>query len=645
MTPSLRQVPAWLVLLLGVLLSIAVYYPGLSGPLLLDDYVNLADLTRFESAEKSALAVIFGNDSGPLGRPVAMASFVLDSMLDHDLWEIKRTNLLIHLFSGLLVFVFLRRLFNATRESNTTHGAGEAAAALIAVIWLVLPIHVSSVLYIVQRMTLLSGTFVLLGLIFYLVARSRIEKHESHWPFLWIAVPVCWALAALSKEAGVLLTAFIVVLEMFFLRKLDCNRSRAIVGRFIAFGIALPAAGFLIIAFLSPEKLFGLYEVRDFTLFERLLTQPRALLSYVIDILLPHGPSMGLFHDHFTASKGLLNPPGTLISLMILVSTVVVCWHTRRTTPLISGGVYFFLAGHLMESTIFPLELYFEHRNYLPSIGILIATYGLLQWASQKLSAQAPAVIRLLPVLGLMITLVYAGATLGRATVWSSEETLYAQELQYNPQSIRMRSMLIARAIEQGDTTLALARIDEATQHAPPSMASSLILWRLIATCSDRNGDEQGNLITNLEQQIGEKIRPTDLVAIRLIAKKVEDGVCPSLDLHGFSRVLLSWIQKSQLPETRPEMWISRVSLARVLAANAELDLARDQANTGWVSSGHAPGPGVLLFQLTAALGDRSGCIDILDKLAVHEGKGDRVLDEMLHAFRLAVDAEMGWKN
>ncbi|MCY0536413.1 hypothetical protein, partial [Klebsiella pneumoniae] len=51
----------------------------------------------------------------------------------------------------------------------------------------------------------------------------------------------------------------------------------------------------------------------------------------------------------------------------------------RKRAPSIPAGWFFFLVAHLVESSFLPLEMYYEHRNYLPSFGLLLAATGLLE--------------------------------------------------------------------------------------------------------------------------------------------------------------------------------------------------------------------------------------------------------------------------
>jgi tetratricopeptide (TPR) repeat protein len=112
--------------------------------------------------------------------------------------------------------------------------------------------------------------------------------------------------------------------------------------------------------------------VRDFTLWERLLTQPRVLLDYLGSILLP-SMQVGIFYDDYEISRGLLTPWTTLPSVLIVLGGLVSAWLVRTRFPLAAFAVFWFVAGHLIESTVIPLELYFEHRNYLAMLGPVLA--------------------------------------------------------------------------------------------------------------------------------------------------------------------------------------------------------------------------------------------------------------------------------
>ena len=151
-----------------------VYWPGLSGPLLLDDWDNLREWQRWVNGQQSGWQVIVGNNSGPLGRPVSMASFVLSaSVMGPSVWALKLSNLILHVLCSVLVFLLTARLFQGAPENGPSQ---RMVAAIVASLWLLHPLQVSTVLYAVQRMTQLSTLFLLAGLYAYLTIRDQVER-------------------------------------------------------------------------------------------------------------------------------------------------------------------------------------------------------------------------------------------------------------------------------------------------------------------------------------------------------------------------------------------------------------------------------------------------------------------------------------
>jgi tetratricopeptide (TPR) repeat protein len=128
------------------------------------------------------------------------------------------------------------------------------------------------------------------------------------------------------------------------------------------------------------------YARRDFSLEERLMTQARALCDYVYLILVPQTIGSGLIHDDFRVSRSLIEPLTTIFSLGAVGAAILLSFLVKKRYPLLAFGVLFFLAGHSLESTFLPLENYFEHRNYLPMVGVLLVIVFILNALVSNLS-------------------------------------------------------------------------------------------------------------------------------------------------------------------------------------------------------------------------------------------------------------------
>ncbi|MCB1636333.1 MAG: hypothetical protein KDI51_17225, partial [Xanthomonadales bacterium] len=319
MRRNLTESPPVHWLLLGCTLAItaAIYAPGLHGPWLFDDFPNLEVLKRFIAGDVTAWYVIFTNESGPLGRPLAMASFALDAQLfGESSWHAKRSNLVLHLVNGVLLFILLRRVVGLAFDQHRGRPPAPYSAPLVALTltatWLVLPVNVSTVLYLVQRMTILSATLVLLGLIVYLYARTRPPEQSLRANLaLWLGVPAFSLAAALSKENGLLLPMLATVLEFTVLPRTGEQRSRSVHGFLLVF-VCAPIVIGLGALLLKPGFLLAGYAARDFGPLERLATEGRVLWSYVAAILRPSAATLGLFHDTYPISRGALQPWTTI---------------------------------------------------------------------------------------------------------------------------------------------------------------------------------------------------------------------------------------------------------------------------------------------------------------------------------------------
>ncbi|MCX8049026.1 MAG: tetratricopeptide repeat protein [Methylohalobius sp.] len=373
----------------AALLAILAYWPGLWGGFYFDDFAQIV-LNPFIQLKELTFgglwAAMHSSVSGPTGRPLAMASFALDhALFGLNPWPMKLINVGIHLLNGVLLWGLLRRL--VLRFPGLEPSSKWLADATVF-LWLIHPLHVSTVLYVVQRMTLLASSFMLLGLLGYCHFRCHTR------PRMALALGSLFAatgLAVLAKENGVLALAYAALIEVWALRfdGLDIKSSHLARVLFLW----LPLVGGVSLVgywFCDPDWFARAYAGRDFNCLERLMTEARVLVFYQYLIALPDLSAMGLYHDDWTISKSLLDPPVTLLALLWHSLLLGLALRLRRSLPLVSFGILWFYAGHLLESTFLPLELVFEHRNYLAAAGVFLALFGLVAQLAARLPA-APA--------------------------------------------------------------------------------------------------------------------------------------------------------------------------------------------------------------------------------------------------------------
>lgn len=435
------------------------YSPSLPTGFLFDDNVNLQHNPALHPEVWTPLRLweatwSFGG-GGP-GRPVAMLSFALEAMLTGlDPFFMRITNITIHVATGVTLFLIsvglLSHLYPGISRKQRMALAVFATAA-----WLLHPINFTAVGYLVQRMTSLAGLLIALAVLVYVRLRLRQQSDSPSVvaPTAWIVI--LGLMALLSKEIGVLLVVYLFVVEtiVFRFRAANPRTSTALKSIWIG-GLGLGALATVTSLLVLPD-FFGAYDNRPFTMVERLMTEARILVWYVVMILVPDLRQFSLYLDNIPLSTGLLSPPTTLLSVLALGTAVLAALAIRRKIPLLSFGIAWFLGGHLLESTVLPLELAYEHRNYLPSFGIVLAVVALVHRAFVSgLLRPAVAVFGTILVCGVL-----AGLTHARASYWSNPLAMSVSEAERRPDSPRAQ-------IEAGNTYsfLAAQANDNAEKH------------------------------------------------------------------------------------------------------------------------------------------------------------------------------------
>jgi hypothetical protein len=462
-------------------ITVLVYWPGLGGDFVFDDFANLPALGRYGGVHdwQSLTWYLTSGIADPTGRPVSLLSFLLDARdWPADPFPFKRTNLLIHLINGGLLYGLLAKLGHSL---CLTPGKACWAAACAAALWMLHPLWASTVLYVIQRQAMLATLFVLLGLHSWIASRRAFGRGHVAvgWSLATLAVPVAGLLAGLSKANGFLLPLLISVLELTVLSVPASTTSRTIQTAGNMARLHAGAASWLFARIPSAILLIGIVAEglrtaagmpahRGWTLGQRLLTESRVLQDYLHLLLLPGPQTRGVFADNFPLSSDWLHPWTTLPSALALVAMLCLAIRWRHRWPVLSAAALFFLAGHAMESSFIALELYFEHRNYLPSVLLFwpaaLWLYGpgkALPWRRCAMVA-APLLLTALTAL--------------QAQLWSNPSALAHAWARVNPASARAQSYAAVVDMQSGHTQAAIARLKPLVAAAPHQIQYTISL-------------------------------------------------------------------------------------------------------------------------------------------------------------------------
>jgi protein O-mannosyl-transferase len=364
-------------IILLTLCVLLVSYPGWNGGFIFDDYphiLNNISLKNIELSISKFWTATLSGTAGPLGRPVSMLSFAIDSYLyGMTPYFFKLTNTIIHTLNTILVFFFCNKLLKLPKFNKLLAPSSPVIiflSFLISLIWAISPININSSLYIVQRMNELSFFFVLIGCLVYLHVRTSKHLNTVKQLLFFILLSLILSLAILSKENGLLLVPLLMLLEFFLLYKnKEKNNQIFFYCTFIVF-LVLPV--FIVIFYLINTKISLLsYAGRDFTVFERSLSQLRVVIYYIKQLLIPDIYQLSYLNDDFPKSTSLFQPISTLTSLIFWLSSLFFSMYYHKKYPWLIFSLLWFWIGHSIESTIIALEMFFEHRNYLPSFGII----------------------------------------------------------------------------------------------------------------------------------------------------------------------------------------------------------------------------------------------------------------------------------
>lgn len=491
-----------------------IYSFGFTGNFKLDDFPNLSQL-KYVTDLDTLLLFVFSGNAGPSGRPLALLSFVINQPAwDVDAAAFLYTSTLIHLINGLLLAWLAYRLL------KPGHGESYAATAALvaATLWMLHPMFASTTLYVIQRMTSLSAMFVLAGLVGYVASRHISQRRPvAGIVGMALSIGLGTSLAVLCKENGAILPALAWLLDAVFLNKLQASPAVNRWRKLLTIGPTLLLLGYM--AYKAPG-LLSAYGGRDFTMGERLLTEARVLLDYLRLLVVPVRSQMGLFHDDYVISRGWFDPASTLPAVAAIIAMLAAAILLRKKYPLVFFAVAWFFIGHAMESSIFPLEIYFEHRNYLPAIGLALAAGA--GFAGLELRLR-----RAIAILGVAYLSLYAFVLYETSQQWGN--TLVAADLWYheNPKSDRATQYY-------AQTLLTYSRLDEikrlyekVIEEKPHNVAHRL--QYLITRCLRNEPFTEDEWVTLHHSLTVSKLNYAIPASIEKISDIAIDNLCPAV--------------------------------------------------------------------------------------------------------------------
>ena len=621
---------AWLALLIAA--ATALYWGGLSGPFVLDDRWNLTTIELWQAGEQPWQLSLFPfNHPLLLTRPVSMASFMLSAWLGGgvEAFPFKLGNLVTHLLCGVLGWWLLRRLL---RLDPRLAPRADVWALVAIAIWLLHPLQVSTVLYVVQRMAQLATLFTLAAVAVYLVARQRLQQDRpsvARW-LLFGLFPLLFVLGLLSKQNAAIAGFLCLVLELAYFRRPERGRNdlRAFFGVFVA----LPVLATLALLALRPQTLLAGYADWDFTLGQRLLTQPRALLDYIGMWFVPRGPRMGLYTDAYPVSTGLLSPPSTVLAILVLMAITGLAIVMRKRAPSVFAGWFFFLVAHAVESTFLPLEMYYEHRNYLPSLGLLLMAIGLVDAVARRFGQIDLLGQRLAMPILVAFAAVLAFSTFSQASLWKTMDGILTNALAQQPVSHRAHMDAALLTLSRQNFSAARRLNQTLTQSEDPAMERTGHFLSVLTDCVEMRSSVREDLEA-AERSMASRLNLFDLHVLRALETVTRQGDCGEVSSGDIARTFSHMADISAQANDGSDLeMMTRHYAARLHARAGDWTSAAQQSHEVWQRYGYLPS-GTLLAKAYLRLDRTEEAASLLDSLqqahASSDGSGSEELSQL----------------
>jgi hypothetical protein len=407
-------------------------------------------------------------------------------------------NLLIHIASGMLLYGFLMMTFHLPSLRERYGPVAYRVALFASLIFVCHPVQTQSVTYIVQRMASLGGMFYLLTLVLYVKGRSArgLKRHVC-----FAGMVLSYLVGIFSKENVAIAPLFIALYELYFFQQFELGpkgkRFLLVAGSLLG---CLGVLGFLLWGHRYIELTISGYEIRPFTLGERLLTQSRVVLYYVTLMAFPLPSRLNLDYD-FPLSRFLIDPPTTLLSILIIAGLLIYSVWVAKKRPVLSYFVLWYFGNLVIESSVFPLELVYEHRLYLPAVGPFVLfsllIVGLIERLRERSSVReagsSPEGVKegnvraigmiqkpraRLPEIVVFSTviLLLAGGSYGRNRLWNDDIELLLDNVEKSPRKARVHGNLAFAYFTAGiyDKALQTAQkaidLDSTYAHAEPGL-------------------------------------------------------------------------------------------------------------------------------------------------------------------------------
>ena len=359
-------------------------------------------------------------------------------------------NILIHLLTGLAIFALIRGLITTPALKNNQTKTW--LPLIVALIFLLNPLQIQAVTYIVQRLASLAALFYIAAMASYIQARLNPKLFTK---LIWTLLCLLLAtLAFFTKQNTVTLPIALLLLELIFfpgnIRRIILTITTALIASFIIWYIIATTFNLDPFSLKSLELLSR--ETTNISRYAYFATQTKVLWTYIslffwpisshIDYAYPISQGFFIGTEHYNWLARIMSSQ-ELWALIAHITLLTIAAYNLRKRPLIAFGIFFYYLAHSIESSIIPIkDVIFEHRTYLPNLGLAILTAYILV-------VKIPQYSRIIPITIIAILLISGTATWKRNQMWREPVALWQHNMEQSPEKKRGWNILGKHLIQK----------------------------------------------------------------------------------------------------------------------------------------------------------------------------------------------------
>ncbi len=437
----------WLILTILAAAGVIVYVNSFSAPFHLDDFGSISN--NYSIRDPFNIAEIWKFYSN---RFIIYFTFAINYFIHQTGLEgYHITNVAIHIFNGFILYLIMYNILSLKYFNGKKIATFKRFVCILAaVMFIVHPMQVNAVTYIVQRTASLAATFYLLAIFFFI--KFRVYDKVRYF----VLVMLFTILAMFTKENTITIPFMLLFIEiLFFLKDGKTSWKKRLLFLFVLFLTVpiIPGTNLFLHGYSQSDPGVSFKASTSMDRMWYFYTSLNVIILYIKLLFIPNYQNFDYSNDYPISHN--IWEHGSYISLIILVLIFLVAVKNFKRNKLITLGIVWFFMGLAVESSFISIkDVYFEHRVYYPLAGFVIALMGIVfaEFKSKDRKMLVKKPLLYFTVLSAIVIITNSALTLRRNYIYSDTVRLWSDVVKKAPMSDRGHSSLGASYLDYYDS-------------------------------------------------------------------------------------------------------------------------------------------------------------------------------------------------